>query len=198
VLFLPTTLHSWLFWSVAWSPCFQPRAYMLNMQSKEYQTVFYFGLYKILFYFEAFVHESIILLLPTPTCIARTIAMLFHVYCAIYDATPPTPPVYATHHTILVMAISCEGQILFIYSPFLVQKPWICTCSCLIQGSPGGIRYSYSCGCPKNTWIPIQHVGPRDREFDSRFRRILVCGLWHNKPFHVNRRCERRTKKEKP
>jgi len=34
------------------------------------------GLYKILFYFEAFVHESIILLLPTPTCIARTIAMI--------------------------------------------------------------------------------------------------------------------------
>jgi len=31
------------------------------------------GLYKILLYFEAFVHKSIILLLPTPTCIARTI-----------------------------------------------------------------------------------------------------------------------------
>jgi len=38
------------------------------------------GLYKILFYFEAFVHESIILLLPPPACIARTIAVLLHVY----------------------------------------------------------------------------------------------------------------------
>ena len=49
------------------------------------------GLYKILVYLEAFVHESIILLSPTSTCIARTIAMLLHVYCAIYDA-PPDPP----------------------------------------------------------------------------------------------------------
>jgi len=49
-----------------------------------------FGLYKILFYFEAFVHESIIRVLPTPTCTALAIAMLLHVYCAIYDA--PRPP----------------------------------------------------------------------------------------------------------
>ena len=67
------------------------------------------GLYKILFYFEAFVYESIIRVLPPPTCIARTIAMLLHVYCARYDA-PPTPLFYAIHHTILVMAISCKGQ----------------------------------------------------------------------------------------
>jgi len=46
--------------------------------------------YKILFYFEAFVYESIILSLPPPTCIARTIAMLSHVYRAIHDA-PPNP-----------------------------------------------------------------------------------------------------------
>jgi len=56
------------------------------------------------------VHESVILLLPTPTCIARTIAMLLHVYCAIYEA-PPTHHLYAMHTTILVMAISCKGQI---------------------------------------------------------------------------------------
>jgi len=55
------------------------------------------------------VHESIILPLPPPTCNARTIAMLLHVYCAIYDA-PPTPLLYAIHHTILAMAISCKGQ----------------------------------------------------------------------------------------
>ena len=69
----------------------------------------YLGLHKILFYFEAFAHESIILSLPPPTCIARTIATLLHVYCAIYDA-PPTPLVYAIHNTILIMAISCKGQ----------------------------------------------------------------------------------------
>ena len=68
-----------------------------------------FGLYKILFHFETLVHESIILSLPPPTCIARTIAMLLHVYWAIYDA-PPTPLVYAIHHTILAMAISFKGQ----------------------------------------------------------------------------------------
>jgi len=67
------------------------------------------GLYKILYYLEAFVHDSIILSLPPPTCIARTIAILLHVYCAIYDA-PPTPLVYAMHHTILVIAILCKGQ----------------------------------------------------------------------------------------
>jgi len=55
------------------------------------------------------VHESIILLLPTPACIARTIAMLLHVYCAIYEA-PPTHHLYAMHTTILAMAISCKGQ----------------------------------------------------------------------------------------
>jgi len=50
------------------------------------------------------------LLLPPPTCIARTIAIPVHVYCARYDA-PPIPPWYAIHYTILVMAISCKGQL---------------------------------------------------------------------------------------
>jgi len=67
------------------------------------------GLYKILFYFEAFVHESMICLWPPPTCIARTIAIRLHVYRAIYDA-PPTPLLYTIYHTILTMAISCKGQ----------------------------------------------------------------------------------------
>jgi len=48
------------------------------------------GLYNTLFYFEAFVHKSIICLLPPPTCTTRTIAILLHVYGAIYDV-PPTP-----------------------------------------------------------------------------------------------------------
>ena len=69
-----------------------------------------FGLFKILFYFAAFMWESIILLLPPPTCIARTIAILLHVYCARYDA-PPIPALYAIHYAILVMAISCKCQV---------------------------------------------------------------------------------------
>ena len=68
------------------------------------------SLYKILFQFKAVVRESIILLLPPPpTCNAYPIAILMHGHCAIY-ASPPTPPLYAIHHTILVMAISCKGQ----------------------------------------------------------------------------------------
>jgi len=54
------------------------------------------------------VHESLILSLPPPTFIARTIEILLHVYCALYDA-PPTPLVYDMHYTILVIAISCKG-----------------------------------------------------------------------------------------
>jgi len=43
-------------------------------------------------YFGAFVHESRIILLLSPTCIAHTIAMLMRDYCAIYDP-PPDPPI---------------------------------------------------------------------------------------------------------
>jgi len=49
-----------------------------------------FGLYKIFVYIKAFVHERIIPFLPLPICIAHTIAILLHGYCAIYD--PPQPP----------------------------------------------------------------------------------------------------------
>ena len=55
-------------------------------------------------------HESIIRVLPPPTCIARTIAIPLHVYSAVYDA-PPTHLLYAIHHTVLPMAISCKGQV---------------------------------------------------------------------------------------
>jgi len=41
------------------------------------------GLYKIFVYFKAFVHERIIPILPFLTCIAHTIAILLHDYCAI-------------------------------------------------------------------------------------------------------------------
>jgi len=49
------------------------------------------GRYKTFFHLEAFVHKSIILVLPLITCIAHTIAILLHDYCAIYDP-PPDPP----------------------------------------------------------------------------------------------------------
>jgi len=67
------------------------------------------SLYKILFHFKALLWESIILLMPPPTCKTYLIAILLQDHCAIY-APPPTLPFYAMHHTILVMAISCKGQ----------------------------------------------------------------------------------------
>jgi len=42
-------------------------------------------------------------------CKAYPIAILLHGHCSIY-APPPTPPLYAIHHTLLVMAIWCKGQ----------------------------------------------------------------------------------------
>jgi len=47
-----------------------------------------------------------------PICIAHTIAIRLHGYCAIYDP-PPTTLVYAIHHTKSVLAISCKGQMLY-------------------------------------------------------------------------------------
>jgi len=43
----------------------------------------YIGLYKILFYFESFVHESIVLSFFRPACIGHTVAILSHDYWAI-------------------------------------------------------------------------------------------------------------------
>jgi len=45
-----------------------------------------------------------------PTYITHTSALQFRDYCAIYDP-PPTPHVHAMHHTILIMKISCTGQL---------------------------------------------------------------------------------------
>ena len=46
--------------------------------------------------------------MPPPACIAHMVAILWQYYCAIFDP-PPTPRVYAIHHTILCIAISCKG-----------------------------------------------------------------------------------------
>ena len=67
-----------------------------------------FGLYKIFFYLFVFVQKSIILAFTPPIRITHTTAILLRDSCAIYDL-PPTLPLYAIHHTILVMTISCKG-----------------------------------------------------------------------------------------
>jgi len=53
---------------------------------------------------------------PPPTYKASPIAIRLHIHCAIYalrNIRPPPPPpsLYAIHHTILDMAISCKGQV---------------------------------------------------------------------------------------
>jgi len=67
------------------------------------------GLHKILFHFNAVLWESIILLLPPATCKAYPIVLHYCTTITQYTPPLPTPPFYAIHHTILVMAISCEG-----------------------------------------------------------------------------------------
>jgi len=53
---------------------------------------------------------------------------------------PPTdPPLYGMHHTLLVMAISCEGQPLALFAPpgasttCAASSPWFCSSSSLIS-----------------------------------------------------------------
>jgi len=59
--------------------------------------------------FNAFVNEPTIISLSPPARKAHTVAIVLRDYCARYTP-PPTLRVYAIHHTILVIAISCEGQ----------------------------------------------------------------------------------------
>jgi len=46
---------------------------------------------------------------PTPTCIAHPGAQLMHEHWEVYDS-PSISLVYAIHHTLLVITISCKGQ----------------------------------------------------------------------------------------
>jgi len=55
------------------------------------------------------VHESIVLSFLPPTYIAHTVAILLHDHWAIYDP-PSTSLLYAMHHTLLAITISCKGQ----------------------------------------------------------------------------------------
>jgi len=66
------------------------------------------GLYKIFVHFEAFLHESIILVLPPPTCIAHNSAIRLHVYCTLYDLSR-TPPCVCHTPCNIGNAISCKG-----------------------------------------------------------------------------------------
>jgi len=66
------------------------------------------SLYKILYRFKALLWESIILLFPPPMLQRLPIAIPLHDHCTMH-AFPPTSLLYAIHHTMLVMAISCKG-----------------------------------------------------------------------------------------
>ena len=86
----------------------------------------WFSPYTILCHFNALLWESIILVLPPPTCKAYPIAILLHAHFVIY-APPPSPLVYAIHHTILAMTTSCEGQALVCSGTvhnWAVYRPW--------------------------------------------------------------------------
>ena len=81
-----------------------------------------FGLYKMFVHFKAFVHGSVILVLTPPPAMS-TLLHNYHTTSAVYDPLP-TPLSYATHQTILVMAISCKGQVAILFSaPTALSKP---------------------------------------------------------------------------
>jgi len=95
-----------LFRRVVLSPDMQPRGRGFDSRSVTFPPPGF----DILLHFKPLLWESIIRLRPPPpTCKAYPIALLLRDHCAIY-APLPTPPLYAIHHTILVMAISCKGQ----------------------------------------------------------------------------------------
>ena len=86
----------------------QSRYYNLAGSLANAGSVLRVSLYKILFHFNAFLWESIILLLLPPPAKPT----LWQYYCttiAQYTLLPPTLSFYAIHHTIFVIAISCKG-----------------------------------------------------------------------------------------
>jgi len=68
----------------------------------------HFGLYMIFSHLFLWVQESIILYYPRPFRITHTTAILLCDSCVRYGL-PLTLSLYAVHHTILVMTISCKG-----------------------------------------------------------------------------------------
>ena len=80
-----------------------------DLSVKMQQVRLHLSLYQIFFYFYSFVNESIVISFSRPAYTAHTVAMLLHGYWAIYDP-PSTSPLYAAHHTTLVITISCKRQ----------------------------------------------------------------------------------------
>jgi len=107
------------------------------------------------------VHESILRAFPPPICIALTIAILLHVHCAHYDTPPPIPLLYAIHHTILVMAISCKGRV---WTARLLTPVWYLASyppvSCLLPyGTLCFTRYAFTpkhlCTSQSSFYCPV-------------------------------------------
>jgi len=67
------------------------------------------GLHKIFVHFKAILHYSIILVSPPPSALF-TLLQYDCTTIAPYTHSPPTPPFYAIHHTILISATSCKGH----------------------------------------------------------------------------------------
>jgi len=68
--------------------------------------------YKIFVYFEAVVHDATILSPPPPPPLSA-LPTLVQYYCTIigqYTTSLLTSRLFAIHHTILVITISCKGQ----------------------------------------------------------------------------------------
>jgi len=64
--------------------------------------------------------ESIIRLLPPPPAL-RTLLHYYRTSIAQYTTSPPTPLLYVIHHTIVLTAISCKGQLsLYTILPSLI------------------------------------------------------------------------------
>jgi len=68
------------------------------------------GLYKIFVYFEAVVHESKIISPPRPPA-SPILVLYYYTILGQYTTSLPTSRLYDIHHTILVIAILCEGEV---------------------------------------------------------------------------------------
>jgi len=80
----------------------------------------YVGLYKICLYFKSFVLKPIVLSFFRPTCIAAHCSIPFERLLG-YIRPPPTSFLYAIHHNILAITISCKGQTARVYSAKLLS-----------------------------------------------------------------------------
>jgi len=104
---------------------------------------------------KAFVPESVMLMCTSPTCNVHTIAILVHDYCTIHDSPPDPPLVYAIHHTILIMAISCKGQLVPNYEP-------LSCISMLRTTTPTPLATSPTTTSPPRPSLRAQRGAPRD------------------------------------